>query len=94
MIAKGGLKEIITFLGWRINTRLFNIALPLEKVTPWTAEVKAMQKNRKRATSKDLQILIDKFNHAYFIIPDVRHFMNNLKKMETLAKFRKKVKLS
>ena len=27
MLAEGGLREIITFLGWFINTRLFTIAL-------------------------------------------------------------------
>ena len=82
MIAEGGLKEVITltFLGWRINIRLFNIALPREKVTAWTAEIKAMQKNRKRDTLKDLPILIGKLNHVCFIIPDARNFMNNLKK--------------
>ena len=29
-----------------------------------------------------------------FVTPDARHYMNNLRKMEKLARFRKKVKLS
>ena len=31
MLAEGGLKEIITFLGWIINTRLLIIALTTKK---------------------------------------------------------------
>ena len=84
----------MTFLGWRINTRLFNTALPSEKAPAWTAKINATQKNRKRVTYKDLQTLIDKFNRVCFIIPDTRHIMNNLQGMEILAKFKKKVKLS
>ena len=94
MIAEGGLKELITFLGWYINTRLFTIALTHEKATAWAAEIKNMQKNRKKVVAKDLQTLIGKLNHVCFVIPDARHFMNNLRKMEKLARFRKKVKLS
>ena len=94
MIAEGGLKETITFLGWFINTHLLTIALTHKKATTWVAEIKTMQKNRKKVKAKDLQTLTGKLNHVCFVIPDARHFMNYLRKMEKLARFRKKVKLS
>ena len=94
MKAEGGLKETITFLGWFINTRLLTIALTHEKATAWATEIKTMKKNRKRVQAKDLRTLIGKLNHVCFVIPDAKHFMNNLRKMETLVRFRPKVKLS
>ena len=94
MIAKGGLKEIITFLGWCINTCLSTTALPHKKATAWAAKIKTMQKNRRRVKAKDLQTLIGKLNYVCFVIPDVRYFMNNLHKMEKLARFKEKVRLS
>ena len=55
MLAEGGLKEIVIFLGWLINTRSFTIALPPEKATAWKNEIRTML-NRKRAVKfKDLQ---------------------------------------
>ena len=93
MIAEGGLKEIITFLGWKVNTRLFNISLTPEKATAWSNEVKALI-DKRTVTAKELSQLIGKLNHVCFIIPDARHFMNNLRKMEKLATYKHKVKLS
>ena len=77
-----------------MNTRLLNIALPPEKGTAWTAGIKTIQKNRTRVTSNDLKNIIGKLNHVCFVVPDNRHFMDNLHRMETLVKFKKKVKLS
>jgi hypothetical protein len=51
-------------------------------------------KKRKGVKRKELQRLIGKLNHVCFIIPDAKHFMNNLRRMECLAKFKGKVKLS
>ena len=94
MLAEGGLREVITFLGWFINTRSLTIALPPEKSSAWSNEIRAMMKHRKAVKHKDLQSLNGKLNHVCFIIPDAKHFMNNLRRMEYLARFKKKVKLS
>ena len=51
-------------------------------------------KRRRRVDYKELRSLIGKLNHVCFIIPDAKHFMNNLRRMEYLARFKKKVKLS
>ena len=94
MLAEGGLKETVIFLGWLINTRAFTIALPPEKAAAWKNEVKTLLARKRTVKFKDLQSLIGKLNHVCFIIPGVRHFMNNLRKTERLAKFKPKVKLS
>ena len=94
MMAEGGLKETIIFLGWFINTRLFTIALQTEKVPAWFAGIRDITKRRKGIKHKELHRLIDKLNHVCFIIPDAKHFMNNLRRMEYLVRFKKKVKLS
>ena len=94
MLAEGGLKETVTFLGWFINTRRLTIALPREKSAAWSSDIRDMMKRRKQVKHKQLQSLNGKLNHMCFIIPDARHFMNNLRKMEYLARFKPKIKLS
>ena len=84
MMTEGGLKEEIIFLGWKINTRTLNIALPTEKWIAWTAEINSLQK-KKKATYHVLSTLTGKLNHIYFIIHDACHFMNNLRRAETTA---------
>lgn len=93
MMAEGGLKELITFLGWLINTRALTIALPTEKWIAWSDEIKALRK-KKKATYQELTTLIGKLNHVCFIIPDARHFMNNLRRAEITARKRKVTKLN
>ena len=82
MIEEGGSKETITLLGWCINTHLLTNALTHEKATAWAAEIKTMQKNKRKIKAKDLQTLIGKLNRVCFVISDAMHFMNNLRKME------------
>ena len=93
LLAKGGLKEIIIFLGWLIDTRHFTIALPIDKWVAWSNSIRDL-KVKKFATYGDLSTLIGKLNHVCFIIPDAKYFMNNLRKMESLARRRSKVKLT
>jgi len=93
LLAEGGLKEIIIFLGWLIDTRSFQIALPIEKWVAWSNSIREM-KAKKFVTYEDLASLIGKLNHVCYIIPDARHFMNNLRKMESIARRRPKVKLT
>jgi len=93
MMAEGGLKETIIFLGWKINTRALSIALPTEKWIAWSAEIKALRK-KKKASYQELASIIGKLNHVCFIIPDARHFMNNLRRAETTARIRKISKLN
>ena len=61
----------------------------------WSADIQELLKTR-TAKLKSLSSLIGKLNHVCFIIPDARHFMNNLRRMETIAKSNdaQRVKLS
>ena len=93
LLAEGGLEETITFLGWLINTRLLTIALTPDKEAAWRAEVENMIASRKAVKLRDIQRLLGRLNHVCFVIPNAKHFMNNLRKTEYLAKFRKQVKL-
>jgi hypothetical protein len=49
---------------------------------------------KKTLTLEELSSLIGKLNHVCYIIPDARHFMNNLRQMERLARRIGKVKLT
>ena len=88
MIAEGGLKETITFLGWFINTRTMKISLPEEKYIAWSTNVRQLRL-RKKASYQELATLIGKLNHLCFIIPDARHFMNNLCRTESTTRWRR-----
>ena len=76
---------MIIFLGWQIDTRRFTVALPIEKWKAWSAQIE-MLKIKKKLSYKELSSLIGRLNHVCFVIPDARHFMNNLRKMESIAK--------
>ena len=91
MLAEGGLKEVITFLGWFIDTRHLTIALPPGKSSAWSNKIRDMMKNRKAVKHKDLQSLNGKLHHVCFITPDAIHFMNNLRS-EYLSRFKNKTK--
>ena len=81
MLAEGRLKEIITFLGWIVDTRQLPIALPINTWRAWSTTINEAM-NKKTTSSKEIETLIGKLNHVCFIIPDARHFMNNLRKAE------------
>ena len=95
MLAEGGLAEIMIYLGWEINTRALTIAIPFDKWKAWSADIQELLKIR-TVKLKSLSSLIGKLNHVCFIIPNARHFMNNLHRMETIAKSNdaQRVKLS
>ena len=84
LIAEGLLTEVIIFLGWEINTRTFEIALPDDKYKAWSAQITKIE-NAKTATYAQMSKLIGRLNHVAFIIPAGRHFMNRLRRIEKKA---------
>ena len=46
IVAEGGLKELIIFLGWLIDTRRFIVTLPTEKWKVWSTNIKALVSKR------------------------------------------------
>ena len=56
-------------------------------------QIKSILSN-KSVSHTEIKSLIGKLNHVCFVIPDARHFMNNLRKLELRANKIKKVKLT
>lgn len=82
--AEGTLRELITFLGWYINSRAFTICLPKEKASAWTASIHTLL-NGVSVCHEDASTLIGRLNHVAFIIPSARHFLNRLRRLEYIA---------
>ena len=82
--AEGMLREVITFLGWKIDTRAFTISLPEDKWINWRNEI-TMCLTRPHVTPEVLASLVGRLNHVCFVIPDARHFRNHLRKMKQVA---------
>jgi len=78
MKAEGGLHELVTFLGWFIDTRRLLIALPREKWKAWTSDINSCLEPR-RISCQQLKTLVGRLNQVCFIIPDALHFMNNIR---------------
>ncbi|KAI2506083.1 hypothetical protein MHU86_8314 [Fragilaria crotonensis] len=75
--AKASERKII--LGWVIDTRAFTVSLPADKYRAWTNDIRRMKdKPGRRASSKDLEALIGRLNHAAFVIPNSRPFLGRL----------------
>ena len=70
MMAEGGLCEVITFLGWVVDTRRLTVALPVDKWKAWSAQITTVRKAR-RVRHKDIAQLVGRLNHVCFIIPNM-----------------------
>ena len=84
MHAEGGLHELVTFLGWLIDTRRLTIALPEDKWLAYSKQIRACMAAH-RISGKDLKTLVGRLNHVCFVIPDARHFMSRLRALERRA---------
>ena len=92
LAAKGGLQELIIYLGWAINTRAFTIGLPPDKVTAWTASIVSMLK-KEFSSYKDLATLVRRLEHVCNDLPSARHFMNHTRRIKDHAEWEKSVRL-
>ena len=84
LLAEGNLSEVKTFLGWVINTRKLRIFLPKMKALKWINEIDEIL-SLKVVKAKKLEKLIGKLNHAAFIIPLSRYFLNRLRHSQNLS---------
>ena len=92
--AEGGLTEVITFLGWTINTRDFTICLPVEKAKAWSKAIKSHIESKSKITHQTLATLVGRINHVAYIIPQARHFINRIRRDEQRAQRHRAVYLS
>ena len=85
LIAEGMLAERKTFLGWIIDSRRMRVYLPQLKTLRWINELDELL-SLERVRQKQLESMLGKLNHAAFIIPLSRYFLNRLRHTETLSK--------
>ena len=72
-------------LGWLIDTRSLRIYLPIEKTILWIEQINEILKNDKKINAKELEKIIGRLNHAGFILPVARYFLNRLRHKFQLA---------
>ena len=85
LIAEGIPSEQKTFLGWNIDTRRMRLSLPKSKALRWINEIDKLLQNQK-TKHKELESMLGKLNHAAFLIPLSRYFLNRIRHTESLAK--------
>jgi hypothetical protein len=78
LVAKGTPAEDQIVLGWCLETRRLLIRLPGDKFIAWTSDVSTVLSTGK-TTFADLESLVGWLNHAAYVIPLSRHFINRLR---------------
>ena len=78
LIAEGGPAEEQIVLGWTLNTRLLLVILPFDKFEAWSRDLQEIIDTRK-GTFGQLESTIGRLNHAAYIIPLSRHFLNRIR---------------
>ena len=76
--AEGRPSEIQVCLGWGINTRTLMVFLPDDKFKAWRSDLVSIR-IAKRATMEEIESLIGRLNHASYVVPLSRHFLNALR---------------
>ena len=80
LVAEGSPAESQICLGWRINTRLLILQLPLDKFSAWSDDITDILGRPDRVVTRpELETLIGRLNHASYVIPLSRHFLSNLR---------------
>lgn len=82
--AEGCIEEAKTILGWFIDFRSFKIHLPTHKLKEWTSDINEIIRKRGCST-KSLHTTIGRLNHAGYILPFGRYFLNRLRKKLAFA---------
>jgi hypothetical protein len=71
-------------LGWLIDTRRLEIALPENKAAAWAQDILRLAASQ-TASSKALEQLVGRLNHVGYIIPSARHFLGRLRQAQRAA---------
>eukprot|EP00957_Ditylum_brightwellii_P035348 2681062-Ditylum_brightwellii.AAC.1 len=79
MEREGILSKLKIFLGWFMDSPLFQVQLPRYKDDVWSKEVIKLLRGLKPFILEDIKLLIGKLNRAGFIIPLSRHFLNRIR---------------
>ena len=76
--AEGRSSERQIVLGWEIQTRAFLVALPFDKHKAWMEDLGRLVLTG-QATQQETESMIGRLNHASFLIPLSRHFLNEIR---------------
>jgi hypothetical protein len=78
LIAEGTPEEIQIVLGWSMDTRRLLLSLPTDKFDAWMQDITKISTSRKTSFG-DLETTVGRLNHAAYVIPLSRHFLNRLR---------------
>ena len=78
LVAEGRPTEVLVVLGWLLDTRRLLISLPEDKHRAWADDLSQIIKEG-RTTLEALEQMIGRLNHAAYLIPLSRHFLNRLR---------------
>ena len=93
LIAEGRLEEVKTILGWTVDTRNLLIKLPRHKYIAWSKSIMQIIKER-TTTFKALEKILGRLTHMSIILPNILHFLGNIRRLCMSAMKRRKVKVS
>jgi len=86
--AEGRSSEVQIVLGWEVNTRLLQVALPDDKYRAWTDDLDNVIAKR-GGNRRELESLVGRLNHSAFLIPLSRHFLNEIRsRIDSLPRVR------
>ena len=89
--AEGRSSERQIVLGWEIRTRDLKVALPYDKHLAWRDDLAAIIRAA-RVSRKELESMIGRLNHASFVIPLSRHFLNEIRRKCDMGQTRQAVR--
>ena len=92
LIAEGSPTEVITMLGFQLDTRRLTIALPDHKFTAWTASIIELT-DRGTATHDELDTLIGRLTHLSAIVQPILHFLSRIRQLRDRSKNRRSISI-
>ena len=93
LLAEGRLEEVKTILGWTIDTRRLLIKLPKHKYVAWKKSILDMITSQ-QTNFKNLETMLGRLTHMSFILPNILHFLGNIRRLCMSASKRRKVKIN
>jgi hypothetical protein len=75
LLAEGSPDEIQSVLGWWIDTRRMNKALPDDKFQVWMGNIDGIIGRDKKCRYERLDQLVGRLNHSSFVMSVSRHFL-------------------
>ena len=76
--AEGLLEEKKLILGWLIDFRRFRVHLPKHKLREWLIDIDSAI-NTKSLSTKTLESIMGRLNHAGYVLPFGKYFLNRLR---------------